>query len=107
MIKVRAIIKRPDERYGHVSNISCTEQNLQKTVDGRIQRMEVATDTVMLINADGNIFDLPKNLYKGIWPFGEVIRGTVVLIGFDGEDYYDCPLSFTSWKLMLKTWGND
>ena len=31
--KVRVIIKRPDEKFGHVTNISVRLENLQKTVD--------------------------------------------------------------------------
>lgn len=30
MGKIRAIVKRPDEKYGHVCNISATLKNLQK-----------------------------------------------------------------------------
>ena len=37
MAKIRAIIKRPDEKYGHVTNISPTLENLQKTVGGYIE----------------------------------------------------------------------
>lgn len=32
--KVKVIIKRPDEKYGHVTNISTTLENLQRTVEG-------------------------------------------------------------------------
>jgi len=33
--KIKVIIKRPDEKYGHVTGISRTLENLQKTVGGR------------------------------------------------------------------------
>lgn len=32
--KIRAIIKRPDEEYGHVTNIANNLKNLQRTVGG-------------------------------------------------------------------------
>lgn len=37
MAKIRVIIKRPDEKIGHVCNISHTLENLQKTVEGYIK----------------------------------------------------------------------
>lgn len=107
MSKIRVIIKRPDERYGHVTNISHTLENLQKTVEGHIETVTVAADTVMICNEEGKILDLPKNFRMGMWPFSDVIRGTVIIAGVDGEDFCDVPLSFTNWKLLLKTWGND
>ena len=35
--KIKVIIKRPDEKAGHVTNISASLKNLQKTVEGNIE----------------------------------------------------------------------
>ena len=35
MSKTKAIIKRPDEEYGHIANISCTLENVQEIVGGK------------------------------------------------------------------------
>jgi len=37
--KIKVIIKRPDEKYGHVTNITNTLENLQKTVEGYIETL--------------------------------------------------------------------
>lgn len=34
--KIKVIIKRPDEKVGHMTNISASLKNLQRTVDGPI-----------------------------------------------------------------------
>lgn len=104
--KIRAIIKRPDERYGHVTNISASLKNLQKTVDGYIEAVRINSETVMLVNEEGKILDLPKNFHMGTFPFGDIIHGTVVLLGVDGEEFTDCPLDFQVWKALLSKWGN-
>ena len=105
--KIRAIIKRPDERYGHVTNISDTLKNLQKTVDGRTEVIQIAASTVIIKNRDDKIFDLPKNFKRGKWPVIETIRGTVAVVGIDGDGFCDCPISFKVWKQLLKEWGNE
>ena len=46
--KVRCIIKRPDEKYGHVTNISVTLKNLQKIVGGFIQTVTLTDNTVII-----------------------------------------------------------
>lgn len=38
MKKIKVIVKRPDEQYGHVCHISDRLENLQKTVEGYIER---------------------------------------------------------------------
>lgn len=107
--KIRVIIKRPDERYGHVCNISCSEKNLEKTVDGRLKVTQIASEVVMIENLDAYVFDLPKNFSMGKWPFTNTVRGTVIVLGFDddNDEYTDCPLNFQIWKQLLKDWGND
>ena len=46
MAKIRAIIKRPDEEYGHVAHISATLENLQKTVGGYIETVGLTESDV-------------------------------------------------------------
>ena len=100
--KIKAIIKRPDERYGHVTNISPTLKNLQNTVDGPIQAVRVG-DSVILCNEEGKFRDLPFNFYIGD---DDCIVGTVAVVGSAGDEFGDCPLSFSEWKRMLIQWGN-
>lgn len=104
--KIRAIIKRPDERYGHVTNISCTLKNLQKTVEGPIETVPVYSGAVCICNEEGKLQRLQRNFRLGEWPYGDIIVGTAIIVGVDGEEFCDCPLDFATWKKLLGKWGN-
>ena len=103
--KVKVIIKRPDEEYGHVTNISTSLKNLQKTVEGRIEAVNVSPCAVCLCNEEGKILGLQPNFWMGE-VYKDLIRGTVVIVGGDGEEFVDIPFDFGTWKRLLKKWGN-
>ena len=105
--KRRVIIKRPDEQYGHVTNISTSLQNLQKTVGGYIEIVTILDNpkVVMICNEEGKLYDLPKNFRLGI-NFPDIIRGTVIICGADGDDLADIPIDFDCCKMLLREWGN-
>lgn len=105
MSKAKVIIKWPDEKAGHVTNISMTLKNLQKIVEGHIEALTISKDpkVVMICNVDGKLLDLPKSFRIGF----DTIRGTVIICGVDGDDFADVPISFATWKNLLKAWGNN
>ena len=103
--KIRAIVKRPDETFGHVTNISCTLKNLQRIVGGPIQVVPITQDTVCICNEEGKLWGLQKNFILGKVPFHDVIVGECAIVGVDGEDFCDCPLDFYIWKRLLIQWG--
>lgn len=108
MSKTRVIIKRPDEKAGHVTNISMTLKNLQKIVEGHIEVLTINKDpkVVIICNEEGKLLDLPKNFRIGKRRVSATIRGTVIICGADGDDFADVPISFTTWKDLLKAWRN-
>ena len=101
--KRRAILKRPDEKYGHVTNISTSLENLQKTVEGPIETVKLIDGAVMIRNKEKSG---ERNFLMGQLPFGDVIVGTVVILGTKGDEFTDCPLEFKTWKWLLEIWGN-
>ena len=109
MSKTKVIIKRPDEKAGHVTSISMTLKNLQKIVEGHIEVLTISKDpkVVMICNEEGKLLDLPKNFRIGGPIFFDTIRGTVIICGVDGDDFADVPISFAAWKDLLKAWGNE
>lgn len=106
MEKIRCIIKRPDETYGHVTNISCTLENLQKTVDGYIETLTIGEGIVLICNEEGKILKLQPNFFIGSGYWADQIRGTAIIIGQSGDEFCDVPISFDTWKQLLKGWGN-
>ena len=106
MRKIKVIIKRPDEKVGHMTWISDTLANLQKTVDGYIEAVTLGDGLVMICNEDGKNLGLERNFIKGFIPFHDVIVGTVIICGTDGEEFTDIPIDMGMWKHMLSLWGN-
>ena len=105
--KIRAIIKRPDERYGHVTNISDTLKNLQGIVGGKIEALRISEDAVIICNEEGKLMGLPHNFFYRGYPFFDNIVGDCIVVGVDGDELTDLDMSFAAWKQLLKDWGNE
>lgn len=100
--KVRVIIKRPDEKYGHVTNISTSLKNLQTNVGGRIQSVPLATfpDGKELI-----VICCDDALEKG-YPYNCKVceidfLGDIIVAEMDGEEFTDLEISFDVWKNLV------
>ena len=91
--KIKVIIKRPDEEYGHMTNISPRLENLQKTVGGYIETMNIGKITIIM-NEEGKLRELPKNISLG----STTIVGTIIICGTQDEDFADIPITFAEWK---------
>lgn len=106
MERIRCIIKRPDEQYGHVTNISCSLKNLQKTVEGYIETLTIGGGVVIICNEEGKIQKLEPNFWVRTGFILDQIRGTAIIIGQSGDKFCDLPIGFDVWKRLLKSWGN-
>ena len=104
--KIRAIVKRPDERFGHVTNISNTLKNLQRIVEGPIQVVPIGDKIACICNEEGKLQGLQRNFILGNVPFHDIIVGECAIVGVDGEEFCDLDLDFSIWKRMLIQWGN-
>ena len=102
MSKIKVIVKRPDEEFGHMTRISNTLENLQKTVEGYIETVTIATNTVIICNKEGYLQQLPYNcavLYKET--FAEFL-GTIIVAGVKGDEFSDVQLTMKEWKEMIQ-----
>lgn len=94
--KIRAILKRSDEPVGHMANISPTLKNLQNIVGGYIETVTFG-DSVVICNEEGRLLGLPHNCTINGFSF----VGDIAIVGIDGEDFGDCPISFAQWKEII------
>lgn len=94
--KIKVIVKRPDEKYGHMTNISNTLENLQKTVDGYIETLTLP-GYVLIVNEEGRINGSPFNC----WVEGFPIFGTIIVAGTQGEEFSDVGISFADWRGII------
>lgn len=102
--KMRVLIKRPDEEYGHVCNISNRLENLQKTVDGYIEVIPVTMSAdkkpiVLVCNEEGKLRGLEHNMFY----MGYEIVGTFFLCSVEGDKLTDLPQTFgmAEWKKFV------
>lgn len=106
MGKIKVIIKRPDEKIGHVEQIENTLEAFQEIVEGYIEVHAMGyKGAIMICNEEGK--PLQKNftiLEYGF--FGAKVMGTVVICGTDGEDFTDVPILREEWEAILWQWGN-
>ena len=113
--KIKCIVKRPDEQFGHVTWISDSLENLQKTVGGYIETVSIDNhELVLIVNEEGKLRDMPYNFsalcsahaYDAHVEWREVLYGTVIACGVEGDVFADIPIDFNEWKALLCEWGN-
>lgn len=103
--KIRCIIKRPDEPYGHVANISATLANLQKTVGGYIETVKLTESDVIIVNEEGKLQGLEKNLRMyGDTVYSDTLVGTIIVLGTEGDEFADVKIDFGTWKKLVDKW---
>ena len=112
-MKIRAIIKRPDEEIGHVTNVSNTLENLQRTVGGYIETVTFRSTAakeknfVVICDEEGRLkgeehcctVDARRTYAIG-YPVEFV--GTIVALGINGDEFTDCPISRKLWAELIK-----
>ena len=108
--KIKCIVKRPDEQFGHVTWISDSLENLQKTVGGYIETVTLDNGVVLICNEEGRIRNMPYNFtlrrMRGVVTIQNAIFGTVIACGAEGDQLADIPIDFNEWKSLLCEWGN-
>ena len=101
MEKKKVIIKRWDEPYGHVTNISDSLENLQKTVGGHIEVAAWLGEDVILVNEEGKLqYKLP-NMPIGGGGRMDMLVGDLIVIGAVGDEFGDVHLTFQEWKRFV------
>ena len=102
MSRIKVIIKRPDEEFGHMTWISNTLENLQKTVGGYIETVTICTNTVVICNEEGLLRRLPHNCaVLNEERFAEFL-GTIIVAGVTGDGFSDVQLTMKEWKEMIQ-----
>ena len=100
-MKIKAIVKRPDERYGHMTHVSNTLENLQRIVGGYIEVLPIGGDLLIICNEEGKLENLEDNMEYG----DDMLVGTIIVVGENGEEFGDIPISFEEWKSLVDADG--
>lgn len=97
MKKIKVIVKRPDEQYGHVCHISDRLENLQKTVEGYIETVSAVCGAIIICNEEGKL----KGLEPNMWYYHDRLCGTIIVCGQNGDEFSDVPLTLNQWKRFV------
>ena len=93
-----AIIKRPFEPIGRIREIDNTLEALQKAVGGYIEAVTIAEDAVIICDEEGLLKRLPYNCNV----CGHDLVGTILVLGVDGDEFTDVPLTLAEWERWIK-----
>ena len=100
---MKVIRKKPGEAP-EICEVENTLEALQKEVGGYIQAVQFSTDCAIICNEEGKLIRLRPNLAF----CGDVLFGTILVVGVDGEEF--CSLDQTvaetllNWMGVRKTW---
>ena len=97
-MKIRVIIKRPDEEFGHIAYIMNTLESLQAKVGGFIEVVRLTPKVAIICNEEGKLRGMDPNMRID----GTLLVGTIVIAGIDGEEFGSIPFSFDSWKRTVE-----
>lgn len=98
MKRIKCIVKRPDEAYGHMTHVSNSLENLQKTVGGYIETYPLGDKLIAIVNEEGKIKGLEPCLRIHDW---DVLVGTIIIVGTNGEEFDHIPIDFKAWKALV------
>ena len=115
--KIKCIVKRPDEQFGHERLISDSLKDLQKMVGGYIETVTLPNGVVLICNEEGRLRNMPYNFtLRFLYYFNptdsvevrphQMIFGTVIAFGAEEDQLTDVPIDFNEWKSLLCEWGN-
>ena len=88
---MRILIKNPSDEGFHQIVVPNDLHVLQQLVDGYIETGTFASDAGVICNEEGRLKDLEHNCkYCGV-----DFVGTILIVGIDGDEFTDCPMSVT------------
>lgn len=95
--RIKVIVKRHNEPIGHTVMVDNSLEQFQKLVGGHIEVVGLTPDVLLVCNEEGLINNLPYNCTVD----GMTLYGDIVLVGVDGEDFTDVPISVGVWRDYL------
>ena len=104
MNRIKVIIKHPGEPVGHKEIVDNTLKALQELVGGYIETLPIGGKNILICNDEGKIRNLEPNIK--IFFGSDIVHGTVVIVGEDGEEFGDVRMGLNAWERLLKRWGN-
>lgn len=96
MNKIKVMVKEPHKKP-HMAELDNTLESLQKTVDGPIETVRIASDLTIICDEEGLLKDKCFNCtVTGIQLFG-----TIIFAGVKENEFADLPISEDDFKFAF------
>ena len=99
-MKIKVIVKSPEEDYGRMLEIENELSVFQKIVGGYIETTGYK-NLVIICNEEGKLQGMKPNLVIGT----DMIVGTIVVCGASGDEFSDIPIDFKKWEQIVNMSG--
>jgi hypothetical protein len=99
-MKIKAIIKKPEDEFGRLVEIENELQVLQSIVGGYIETTGYK-NLVIICNEEGKLRGLQPNVVLG----REMLVGTIIVCGASGDEFSDIPIDFKKWEQIVNMSG--
>ena len=96
-MKIKAIIKKPEDLYGHMTYIENNLETMQKIVEGYIEVTGI-DNLVIICNEEGKLRGLDHNILLE----HDQLVGTIIICGASGDEFADIPITADQWKYMME-----
>lgn len=93
-MKMKVIVKRPDEEYGRIIYIENKLKTLQQIVGGYIEVVPIAQEVLAICNEEGKLLNLEPNIKH----YDDILHGTIIICGAAGDEFSDVPIDMDQWK---------
>lgn len=101
-MKIKVIIKKPDEEFGRLVEIENELEVFQSIVGGYIETTGYK-NLVIICNEEGKLRGLEPNILLG----KDMLVGTIIVCGASGDEFSDVPIDFKKWEQIVNMSGTD
>lgn len=99
-MKIKAIIKKPEDEFGRLVEIENELQVFQNIVGGYIETTGYK-NLVIICNEEGKLRGLQPNIVLG----RDMLVGTIIVCGASGDEFSDVPIDMRKWEQIVNMSG--
>ena len=99
-MKIKAIIKKPEDEFGRLVEIENELEVFQNIVGGYIETTGYK-NLVIICNEEGKLRGLQPNVVLG----KDMLVGTIIVCGASGDEFSDVPIDFKKWQQVVHMSG--
>lgn len=99
-MKIKAIIKKPEDEFGRLVEIENELEVFKNIVGGYIETTGYK-NLVIICNEEGKLRGLEPNIVLG----REMLVGPIIVCGASGDEFSDIPIDMKKWEQIVNMSG--